>query len=215
VRWIVEKVFSRFNHHAALTNIRNKQVGHIMVDYRICAAMLNFTHKCNTSDVSKSKKVAKRINNRLTTYINPLSFLIKRRLDTRLIKKVKLLDIIDFPRLKQKVMETKIFFGTYQFRQSKSYMSELLESDIVYILNENLINTIQDSGFRENLAEITRNSEKLVAAEIISRHRHQIRNHNEQNSRQSDNFKNVYRVFVRYIPSLNNYKAITGTWKQI
>jgi len=46
-------------------------------------------------------------------------------------------------------------------------MSELLESYIVYILNENLINTIQDSGFRENLAETIRNSEKLVAAEII------------------------------------------------
>ena len=106
VRWIVEKIFARFSHHAALTNIRNKQVGHIMVDYRICAAMLNFTHKCSTSDVSKSKKIAKRVNNRLTTYINPLSFLIKRRLDTRLIKKVKLSDIIDFPRLKQKVMET-------------------------------------------------------------------------------------------------------------
>ena len=80
-----------------------------MVDYRICAAMLNFTHKCSTSDVSKSKK---RVNNRLTTYINPFSFLIKRRLDTRLIRKTKLSDIIDFPRLKQKVMETKIFFGT-------------------------------------------------------------------------------------------------------
>jgi len=37
--------------------------------------MLNFTHKCSTSDVSKSKKIAKRVNNRLTTYINPLSFL--------------------------------------------------------------------------------------------------------------------------------------------
>ncbi len=55
--------------------------------------------------------------------------------------------------VKMKMIRPSIIPGTYQFRQSKSYMSELLESDIVYILNENLINTIQDSGFRENLAE--------------------------------------------------------------
>lgn len=215
VRWIVEKTLAIFNQNAALTNIRNSEIGHIMVDYRICAAMSNFTHKPIMADGLRAKNVATRINHLVspsTTNLNKnnLSFLLNKRLDTKLIKSGKLSEINDFPRLKQKVMEQKIFLGTYQYRQSKSYMNDLIRSDTAYVIDTNEINRIPDCEFKEKLNQVIINQEKLVAVEIISRHHHQTKT-NPRSSKQSDNYKNVYRVFLKYNPTLNSYKAITGT----
>ena len=44
-----------------LDNIRNNQVGHIQIDYRIACAMLNFTHKPCCPDEENGAKIAKRI----------------------------------------------------------------------------------------------------------------------------------------------------------
>ena len=208
VRWIVEKTLAIFNQNAALTNIRNSEIGHIMVDYRICAAMSNFTHKPIMADGLRAKNVATRITTNATN-ANNLSFLLNKRLDTKLIKRVKLSEINDFPRLKQKVMEQKVFLGTYQYRQSKSYMNDLIRSETAYVIDNNEINRIPESEFKETLNRVIINQEKLVAAEIISRHHHQTKT-NPRSSKQSDNYKNVYRVFLKYNPTLNNYKAITG-----
>jgi hypothetical protein len=215
VRWIVEKTLAAFNHHSALTNIRNSEMGHIMVDYRICAAMLNFVHKPVTADGQNARKVAVRIHRQVATSAaqnNPLSFLLNKRLDTKLIKRQNLSEINDFPRLKKKVMEQKIFLGTYQYRQSKSYMNDLIKSETAYVINTFEITKITDRIFKEKLLQILSSQEKLVAAEIISIHHHQTIN-NPRSTKQSDNYKNVYRVFVKYNPSSINYKAITGNQK--
>ena len=87
-------------------------MGHIMVDYRICAAMLNFVHKPVTADGQNARKVAVRIHRQVATSAaqnNPLSFLLNKRLDTKLIKRQNLSEINDFPRLVSAINNVKDF----------------------------------------------------------------------------------------------------------
>jgi hypothetical protein len=85
--------------YKSLDNIRNTQAGHIQIDYRIASAMCNFVHNPCSPDGNNSKKIAHRIRERAKIKYNRLEFLLSKRLDTRLIKKIDLTDITDFPRL--------------------------------------------------------------------------------------------------------------------
>jgi len=107
-------------------NIRNTQAGHILIDYRISCAMLNFTHRPCTPDGKNSLIIAKRIRTRTQNKSNKMEFFLNKRLDTRLIKKINLLDIDDFPKLTIKKIKENILFGSFQLKLSKSYVNEMV-----------------------------------------------------------------------------------------
>ena len=77
----------------------------------------------------------------------------------------------DFPKLKKKTLNQKVFFGTYQSRLSKSYMSELLKSGTAYVIDIDFINKVPNKELREQLKVIDEIGQKLVAVEIVSRHK--------------------------------------------
>ena len=103
--------------------------------------MSNFLHKPCCPDGQNSKKIAKRIRKKATEKIqnNDLSFLLNRHLDSKLIPQVKLSQINDFAILKRKQIIRRILFGTFQMKQCKSYVQEMVENGVAYILSEKLI----------------------------------------------------------------------------
>ena len=219
-RWVIEAMNGALKNHYALDNINNNELGHLMIDYRNCAAMLNFNLKPRIADGQKARLIARRMRRSIKGE-NSLKFMISRRLDTKLVIAIPINEIIDFPKLKKKTMEQKIFFGSYQFYSSKSYMRDLLETKTVYIINEEFVKKIPDKEFRAKLTNIITLNQKIVAAEIVSRHHRSEKNNNtsepeeeEETGRkkQGDRFKNVYRVFVQYIPNQNDTNAITGSY---
>ena len=80
VRFIIEKQNSLLKNKKALDNIRNSQAGHILVDYRICCAMANFTMVPCIPDGKHSIEIAKRIKKRCLKKQNKLSSLLKMTL---------------------------------------------------------------------------------------------------------------------------------------
>ena len=64
----------------ALDNVRNTQIGHIQVDYRICCAMANFTMIPCIPDGKLTIQIAKRIKKRCLKKQNKLSRLLMMNL---------------------------------------------------------------------------------------------------------------------------------------
>ncbi len=178
-----------------MDNIRNTQAGHIQIDYRIACAMSNFLHKPCCPDGEYAIDVAKKIREKSLIKINSLHFLLGKQLDTKIFPQINLADIKDFPQIKRKKIRRELFFGTYQFRQSKSYVCELVQNGIAYLLNskkiEKLINIEKISKSKESVS-------KVVAFEIKSRHK------------RSEKSTKTYKVFIQYIPNLDCVSGIEG-----
>ncbi|CAF1024274.1 unnamed protein product [Brachionus calyciflorus] len=134
-RYIIEKQIGLIKSYKALDNVRNTELGHILVDYRIACAMANFNHKPCCPDKKNVEKISNRIKKRSMICSNPLGFLLKKHLDTKLIERINLSDISDFPRLSTKKMIEKIFLGTFQLKQAKSYLKDLLKNMTAYLVN--------------------------------------------------------------------------------
>jgi hypothetical protein len=58
VRFIIEKQNSILKNKKALDNNRNSKAGHILIDYRICCAMSNFSMKLCNPDGEASIEIA-------------------------------------------------------------------------------------------------------------------------------------------------------------
>ncbi len=67
----------------ALDNIRNTQVGHIQIDYRIACAMINFTHKPCCPDGSNAEELARIIKKKSKLHENNMEHLLSRRFNTK------------------------------------------------------------------------------------------------------------------------------------
>ncbi len=195
--------------HKSLDNIRNTQAGHIQIDYRIACAMLNFTHYPCSPDGKNSCKIAQRIRERAQIKYNKLEFLLNKRLDTQLIKQIKLSEIDDFPRLSIKKIRENILFGSYQLKLSKSYVNELVQCGIAFVITEEFLN----SNKTNKIVKYIRNSNsKIIAAEISSRHRRSEKKTKTQssNTRCSKKYRSTYKLFIEYIPYEDKAKAIKG-----
>ena len=81
---------------------------------------------------------------------------------------LELKQIKDFPKLKINEIKERICFGSFQLKQSKSYLTDLINRVKAYKISELLIKEIRDLNLRREL--ITKNT-TILAAEIPSRHK--------------------------------------------
>ena len=167
--------------------------------------MINFTHKPCNPDGKNSAKISQRMKNRNEQQkSNPLKSLLKYQLGTKQIKAVRLSAVHGFPRLKRKKIASKIFFGTFQLKMSRSYLGELIRKDEAYIVSKNILNSLEDKTIRNFVS----NGSQIIAAIVNSRHRRgQIKNKNGSNYKK---FRNTYKVFILYRPNLISSQAIQG-----
>ena len=136
----------------ALENVRNSQLGHIFIDYRIACAMLNFTHKPLSPDGEKTKEIAQKMKLKSNIKENKLLFLLKRQLDTHKIRKTSFNNIKqEFPQVDQDEIKREITFGSFHFKQSKSYIKEIINNKEVFLNSTSLLfdKDIPDQVFDE------------------------------------------------------------------
>jgi hypothetical protein len=196
----------------ALENIRNTQLGHISIDYRIAAAMLNFTHNPITPDMGKSEIIANRMRKKSQLKKNKLEFILGKTLGTKTIRPIKIKDIIDFPRLKKSVIKDRISLGTFQPRLSKSYIKDVIENSFTFIVESDIIKEIKNEQLKSDLSKV---KYKIIVMEILSRHgRGKKSKKNELKSKKikklNQSYTKVYKVFILYKPNVNNYTGINA-----
>ena len=216
MRYIIEKQIGTIKNFKSLDNIRNTQVGHIQIDYRIACAMINFQHKPCLTDQTEAINLAKKIRNKSTITSNPLLFLLNKRLDTNLLIPVNLIAVTDFPKLSEEDIKNDILFGSFQLKQSKSYVIDLISNGRAYEVSNKLIKQIPDFQLQTELIE---KKSKIIAVEITSRHKRSetkiISKAKKNTSLTEDNkitkkFKTTYKVFVQYVPRNNKSGSIKG-----
>ncbi len=87
IRYIIEHEIGVLKKNKSLDNIRNSALGHNGIDYRIACAMNNFTHKPLVPDGENMEQIAYKILEKSRSMRkNKLQFLLKKQLDTSLIK---------------------------------------------------------------------------------------------------------------------------------
>lgn len=202
-RFIVEKQIGMIKNFKALDNIRNTQAGHIQIDYRIACAMLNFTHISTCPDKQNLYKIASKLKEKVKIDKNPLSYLLTKHLDTKEITPVDLGSITDFPKLNSAQLIRKIFLGTFQLKQSKSYVSDIIKNGKAYTIPEKLLSKLKNKTNKES---------KIIALEIVSRHKRSEKKVSEtcKNQDYMREFRNKYKIFLEYVPSWIGSKSIKG-----
>ena len=143
-------------------------MGHIQIDYRIACAMVNFCHKPCISDGNKTKIVAKRLKLKARLKYYNLECMLKKRFETKLLPSLDIDKIDDFPKIKQKVIKEKICFGSFQLKQSKSYVVDLVKRVKAFKIDKDNIQKINDINLRKDLIKM---NTTIIAAEIPSRHK--------------------------------------------
>ena len=122
----------------ALDNIRNTQAGHILIDYRICCAMLNFNMKPCVPDGKDTVEIAKRIKKRCLKKQNKMESLLEMKFTTTVISS-DIKTISDFPQLKLSQIRKRITLGSFKLRQCQSYVEQIEQHGKVYLLkNKNI-----------------------------------------------------------------------------
>ncbi len=209
LRFIVELVNGHLKNLKALDNIRNTQLGHIAIDYRIAAAMLNFSHNPICPDKGKEKIIADRMRRKSEFRKNKLDFILSKTLDTKNIRPIEIKDIKDFPRLKKSVIRDRISLGTFQPRLGKSYIKDIIENSFAYIVENGILKEIESTKLKNGLANA---KYKLIAMEILSRHcRSKKSNKNEKKTNKLNQYyTKVYKVFILYKPHINNHMGISA-----
>ncbi|CAF0938030.1 unnamed protein product [Brachionus calyciflorus] len=198
-RFMVEKQIGMLKNNKALDNIRNTEAGHIMIDYRICCSMINFDLKPSCPDGENAEKIATKILIRSQKKENDLEFLLGKHLDTKSICPISFSEILDFPVLKRKSMKNNIFLGSYQFNQAKSYLIDLIKNKNAFLVQNNII--------KKHISKESQNM-KIISIELPSRHKRSKKRESSKNNIFSKSFRNTYKVFVQYVPYLNNSKGI-------
>jgi hypothetical protein len=152
----------------ALENIRNTQAGHILVDYRICCAMVNFSTVPCVHDGKHSIQIAKRIKKRCLKKQNKLSRLLMMNLpDFKSQKITNIKSIEDFPQLTLSQFKRRITLGSFKIRQCRSYLDQIIENGSIFIVNEDqLLKQDVHSKVQNEFKE-----SKIIALFILSRHK--------------------------------------------
>ena len=173
--------------------------------------MDNFQHKHCCPDGDYSKEVARRIRIKALVVENKLDFLLKRQLGTSLIPSINLSDIKDFPIIKRKTLKRKIFMGTFQLKQSKSYLADLVDRGNAFLVSKDfakLKDVITDLKLKTRLLL---DKTKIIAVSITSRHKRgkkPIQNSCIINKKAPEVFKTTYKIFINYVPNVNSYRSI-------
>jgi len=182
---------------------------HIQIDYRIAAAMLNFTHKPILPDKNKAKQIANLMKSRCKIKINILDFLLNKTVGTKSIFLINNDDVQDFPRFKSKELTNNIALGTFQFKLVKSYLKDIINHGYPYGVSKSLLVEIKNKKQRD---ELSRKNRKIIAMEILPRHGRSSKLCMEDKAGLSDknNKQKVYKAFVLYEPNNNNVTGIKG-----
>ena len=94
--------------------------------------MINYTHKPCCPDSKNVLKISKLLKKKFKKTSNNLEFLLGKQFDTKLITPVDLLSINDFPKITRKKIQSRILFGSFQLRQSKSYLKDLITNGTIF-----------------------------------------------------------------------------------
>jgi hypothetical protein len=143
----------------------------------------------------------------LYNHHNPLKFFLAKHLDTKLIQKRHLSEIIDFVKLSKKDLIRNVFLGTFVIRQIKSYVAEVSSNGIAYFLSNKCIKQIANNKLRSKLLNKT---SKIIGIEISSRHHRGINKDKISEQLEIDKLYVTYKVFIQYDPGVNSYKSIKG-----
>jgi len=177
--------------------------------------MINFQHTC-FSNQSEAIDLAKKIRFKSTITSNPLIFLLNKRLNTKLLTSTYLDTITDFPKLTEDDIKNNIFFGSFQLKQSKSYVIDLISNGKAYEVTKELLKQFSNHELK---AELMEKKSKIIAVEIASRHKRsetKIISKAKKNTKLGDadvmmkKFKISYKVYVQYIPNKNEASSIKG-----
>ncbi|CAF1110288.1 unnamed protein product, partial [Brachionus calyciflorus] len=157
-RWVIEAINGIFKQSfKALSQIKNKMLNNIKFDYKIGSKNMK-------NRVLKENDLEKLV----------LDKTLNKKKDFVQIENVCFLD--DFPRLTNELIILNITFGTYQIKQSLSYLAEHIKTNGMYKI---LVKKFEDSSCKHN--------EKIFYSVIKSRH--------------SSSTK--YDVYVKYISKVN------------
>lgn len=181
-----------------------------MIDWRICAAMCNFTHRGLVTDGENSRQVAERmleIERNHMGNLNPLNFLLTKQLNnTARLPANELREINDFPRLSIQQLKNEVFCGSYHSRMGHSYLREFQQNATIYILNTNTNDANRE--MQNKIRELRASGDKIIGVKIAPRHsRSRVVPADGYNI---DNLRTVYKIFIQYTPNINNSQAIIG-----
>jgi hypothetical protein len=231
-RFIVEnKIGEIKRNHALNKNLRrNTEIGHLALDYRIACAMINFLHRPCFTDLKKNKdgsvdtvradKIADRLLKKCENPTeNHLENILKLRLGTNAVPKIKFSDITDFPKLSKSTMISKLFFGNYYLKQSIKYLADIIKTGWVSRIDHSTLSKHPD--FAEALSSVDLMKSRIIGLKMISRHQRGLlskrMNRTENPSKTAEttkmvdhvqNFRKYYTVFIQYLPSLNRSRSI-------
>lgn len=138
-RWVVEVINSFLkSSFRALDNVNNKSLSHTLDDNRIAAALINKFFKKLFSD-NDDIEIAKSMKSKLSKENTLKDFVIENRLNRKsLYHTMNANSITDFPVLTEEIIIRNITYGTFQLRQSKSYIDAYLKNGSFEIrLNKN------------------------------------------------------------------------------
>lgn len=186
-RWPVEAVNGLLktlfrSHDKVVTNV---SVSYALADFRIAGALINRFHKRLLSDVDDGKEIAREMKRKLHS-VNKLENIIDtNRLDRQSVpfKKLDANTITDFPRIDRVTLKKKITLGTYQLKQSLSYLAEH------QLENGNF--TIEVFSDKKRILD---SKSRLLRARFQSRHSGATK----------------YKSYITYMPNGNSRKSITG-----
>jgi hypothetical protein len=107
--------------------VDNKLLPHTLEDFRISAALINRFHKRLFSDKDNPRLIADQMKSRLKTSNKLESILETHGLDRKrkTFKTVEFASIKDFPKLDFNTIKNNITLGSYQLKQSLSYLNDL------------------------------------------------------------------------------------------
>jgi hypothetical protein len=182
----VEAVNGQLKTFKALERVNsNKSLKFSKVDYNIVAAIINCFFQRLMSDGEYGVEIAQKMLEKVNTQ-NSLEHLVQERLKPKSFTLLCEKDIADFPRLNEEQIYRDITLGTYQIKQSQSYLYEHFKANgkmTIYISNTHQESTLASTS-----------KTKLLRAKIQSKH---IR-------------RQEYNVFIEYVPNGSSSKSITG-----
>jgi hypothetical protein len=183
VRYAVEVAIGRLKQFKYLDKIiQNSTLPHIFEDFRIVAAILNAQYNDIESDVRHRVEIANKILERENIPNTLVAFVDSNNLDTKRapFKKIESCEINDFPKLEFQDLYF-ITLGTYQLKQSLSYIAQHLDENGLFFLE----------AFKDNnVKELNGNS--LIRAKLQSRHSKSTK----------------YNIYIQYDPTRDATDAI-------
>jgi hypothetical protein len=128
-RWTVEAVngLMKTMFRANDKIVDNKSLPHTLDDYRIAAALINRFHKRLFSDKDNPRLIVDQMKSRSKTSNKLESILEIHGLDRKRksFKSVEFASIKNFPKLDFNTIKNNITLGSYQLKQSLSYLNDL------------------------------------------------------------------------------------------